>query len=239
MSALDAVIFDLDGTLVESVADLQAAANALMAEHGLPAIDRPTVQGFVGNGVPKLVERCFAHHRADPGDLAAQVDRFGSLYETAGYPLTRLFDGVRPALERLAESGHPLGICTNKPEAASRAILAKLGIDGLLATVVGGDSLPVRKPDPAALRAAAAGCGVAAERTVYVGDSETDAETARAAGVPFALFTKGYRRNPVAALPHDAAFSDFGELPAIVRRLSADRAGSFPAAPRSAVPGGR
>ncbi|NCU20941.1 HAD family hydrolase, partial [Candidatus Falkowbacteria bacterium] len=132
--------------------------------------------------------------------------------------LTVTYPNVRETLDRLAALGHPLAICTNKPLAPTRAVLAHLGLLPLFQVVLGGDSLPVRKPDPAPLFRVLADLG--APRAVYVGDSEVDAATAQAAAMPFALFTEGYRKTPVEALPHDVAFSDFTDLPAIVERLA-------------------
>jgi phosphoglycolate phosphatase len=109
-----------------------------------------------------------------------------------------------------------MGLCTNKPEAPARAILAHLGLERYFAAVVGGDTLGVTKPDPRPLAHLLA--ALPPGPRLYVGDSEVDAETARAAGVQFALFTEGYRKVPVADLPHDVSFSNFKDLPAIVVR---------------------
>jgi len=114
-------------------------------------------------------------------------------------------------------AGHALGVCTNKPAEPARAVLAHLGLLDRFAVVVGGDSLPVTKPDPAPLRAALEALPPGA--AVFVGDSEVDAETARAAGVPFLLFTEGYRKSPISALPHAAAFAHWGALPGLVARV--------------------
>ncbi len=111
-----------------------------------------------------------------------------------------------------------MGICTNKPEGPARHVLADLGLAPFFATVVGGDRLPVVKPDPAPLRLCAAEMGAA--RFVFVGDSEVDAETARAAGVPFLLYTEGYRKGPVESLPHAAAFGAFADLHGLVARFA-------------------
>ena len=121
------------------------------------------------------------------------------------------------ALDALRAEGHVLGICTNKPAAAARAVLRHLGLSDRFAAVIGGDSAPTRKPDPAPLHMAHNACGPGP--AIFVGDSEIDAATARAAGMDLLLFTEGYRKSPVADLPHRAAFDDFAALPGLIRDL--------------------
>ncbi|MFA5537662.1 MAG: phosphoglycolate phosphatase [Gemmobacter sp.] len=214
------VLFDLDGTLVDSAPDLRAAANRMLADEGAAPIDLATTISFVGNGVPVLVERIIAARGlARPhGELVANFLRH---YEADAATLTRPYPGVPQMLETLRDAGHRLGICTNKPEAPARDILRLLGLDGYFPVVVGGDSLPRKKPDPAPLFHAARLMG--GGPVAYVGDSEIDAEAAGAAAFPFALFTGGYRKSPVAALAHDAAFADFADLPGLIPGLLAGR----------------
>lgn len=211
------LVFDLDGTLVDSAPDIHAAVAQMLAQEGREAPDLVTITAFVGNGLPKLVERVIVHVGLDlrqhPRLTKATLDH----YNAASSNLTRLYPGVIESLANLRQTGHAMAVCTNKPEAPARAILRDLGLAPFFDVVIGGDSLPVTKPDPAPLHAciAALGGGV----TVYIGDSEVDAATARAASVPFALFTEGYRKAPLADLPHDAAFSDFHSLPALVAQM--------------------
>ena len=207
-----AVIFDLDGTLIDSAPDIHAAANRLMAAHGFAGFTPEETRAFIGHGVPHFIACCLRARDADAtGDLHRQlVGEFEVGYKTA-VGLTEVYPGVAKALERLARMGFALGICTNKPVAPARAVLAHLGLDGHFPVVIGGDSCSARKPDPAPLQAAIAGLG--ATRVLYVGDSEIDAETSVRAGLPFTLYTQGYRKTPVAEIPHQTAFSDFAALP--------------------------
>jgi phosphoglycolate phosphatase len=207
-----AAIFDLDGTLVDSAPDIRVAANTVLEAQRLAGLTLEETRSFIGAGAPVFVERMAAARlpAPDPERVAAMLAQFLDLYEGA-VTLTRPYPGVRAALESLAAGGWQLGLCTNKPEAPTRALLAHLDLARFFPVVVGGDTLPVRKPDPAPLRHAVAALGASAP--VFVGDSETDAATAAAAGVPFALYTEGYRQRPVASLPHDWAFDDFAALP--------------------------
>lgn len=213
-----AVVFDLDGTLIDSAPDIHAAANRLMAEHGFALFEPEETRAFIGRGVLHFIACCLKARGAAgrPALQAHLVEAFLAGYEGA-VTLTTLYPGVADALTRLAAMQVRLGICTNKPEAPARAVLAHLGLAGHFDVVIGGDSTKQRKPDPMPLRAAVAGLG--ASDVVYVGDSEVDAETAERAGLPFALYTEGYRKSPVADLPHHAAFSDFAFLPEIVTDL--------------------
>ena len=214
-----AVVFDLDGTLIDSAPDIHAATNALLAEDGLPALTFAQVKGFIGKGVPHLITRVLDAVGEDPqGPRHADlVHRFEARYETA-VGLTVVYPNVIAALEALQAQGHVLGLCTNKPLAPTHAVLDHLNLSRFFGAVVGGDSLPVRKPDPAPLQATLAALGANPHKTLYVGDSEVDAETAQRAGLPFLLFTEGYRKTPVEDLPHRAAFRDFADLPGLAAR---------------------
>ena len=224
-----AVIFDLDGTLVDSAPDLQAAANRLMRQNDLPELDLATVTCFIGNGMARLVERCFAHHGGLPADLPSQVARFKVFYEEEHHRRTRFMPGAATALRRLAAGGLALGLCTNKDAAPARALLARLGIAHLFAAVLGGDSGLPKKPDPAPLLDCIERCGATPETAVYVGDSETDARTAAAAALRFLVYSEGYRSLPLAALKHEAAFANFAALPQIIAALRAGSARRGPA----------
>lgn len=214
-----ALVFDLDGTLIDSAPDIHAAANKVFGAKGLAPFPHDVVRGFIGNGVGVLVSRLLASRGLeDSGSLHREmVADFINIYEEA-FDLTSLYPGATEALTDLHAKGHPLAICTNKPEGPARAALRHFGLAPLFPVVIGGDSLPDRKPHPAPLRVAIAATG--ATRALFVGDSEVDAETARAAGVPFALYTGGYRKAPAESLGARAIFDHHGALPGLVAHLA-------------------
>ncbi len=209
------LVFDLDGTLVDSAPDIRAALNHVLTHEGVAPLDLSIVTGFIGNGVPALIARAIAHVGADPACQAAWEARFMAGYDR--HDLTRPFEAVDDALRALAAAGHPLGICTNKPEGPARGVLAAFGWSDLFAAVIGGDTLPHRKPDPSPLLGAIAALG--GGPALFVGDSEVDAATALAARVPFCLFTRGYRKTPPDEIVAEARFDDFAGLPALVAGL--------------------
>ncbi len=209
-----AVVFDLDGTLIDSAPDIHRAANAALAAEGKPPLPLVQVRSFIGNGVAVLVERVMAASGLTGAEIHARMlARFMADYDAAPADLTRCFSGVAEALGKLRAQGARLAVCTNKPEATSHAILTALGLAPAFDVVIGGDSTPFRKPDPRPLLAAFDALG---GRGLYVGDSEVDAATARAAGVPFLLFTEGYRAASVEDLAPLHTFSEFASLPEIV-----------------------
>ncbi len=217
------IVFDLDGTLVDSVGSLTAAANAFLADLDRPPLDEARVRGFIGHGVDALVDRVLAATGGIPPDgPEPQRARFRAIYAADPVGGVVIYDGVREALAALAAAGHGLAVCTQKPVEPARRLLVSLGLMPPVEGLTAGDSLPVLKPDPRLLEHAAAqiGCGP----VVMVGDSEVDAATAANAGVPFVLRLNGYHHGPAEAIPRVAAFADFAELPALIEGLAEDRA---------------
>jgi phosphoglycolate phosphatase len=206
------LLFDLDGTLVDSVGDLTAAINGLLAEHGRALLTIDEVRPMIGDGVGVLVQRALAARPGPAIDLDTAVARYVALYEASPSVHTLIYPGVIETLATMAEQGYPLVICTNKPERVTGALLKVLGMSGFFTRVFGGDTLPWRKPDPRVIAAILKEFGVKPANALFIGDSEVDAATAEAAGVPFALMTYGYHRVPIAEIPRMATLDSFGEL---------------------------
>jgi len=209
---MTAIVFDLDGTLIDSAPDLHAAANRLLNAEGYGGLSLAQVKSFIGNGVPVLVAKVAKAAGMDQSQasLSALTARFVSDYDSHSSDLTTLYPGVLQALSALRARDVKLGVCTNKPEVPTQNILSALQLDEFFDVVVGGDTLPVRKPDPKPLLAAFGSLGDG--RRIYVGDSEVDANTARAASVPFGLFTRGYRKTPVEDFECAFHFENFETL---------------------------
>ncbi len=214
-----ALLLDLDGTLVDSAPDLAGALNQLRAEEGLAALALDDVKGMVGDGVAKLVERGMPP-AAGPTEFDRLVARYVALYHERQTALTRPFPGVVETLQALNAAGWQLAVCTNKPEAPSREILAAFGLDGLIAAVGGGDSFAERKPAAGHLLATLARMAAPPEAAVMVGDSPNDVLSARRAGLPVIVVGYGYSRVPPAELGADAVIEHFAELPAALEALS-------------------
>jgi phosphoglycolate phosphatase len=221
-----AVIFDLDGTLVHSVPDLHVALNRLLAEEGQPTLSLAAVASMVGEGATRLVQRAFAAVDIPLSDGAARfyTERFRALYLDAPCVRTTTMPHADAVLDRLAARGVKLGLCTNKPVAHTRVILEHFGWAGYFGAVIGGDSLAVRKPDPAPLLATLGPLAAAPARSVFIGDSVTDRDTARAAGVPAVLVDGGYTDVPVRELDADAHCASLDEVDAVLARLTAHAA---------------
>ncbi|MCJ8139908.1 phosphoglycolate phosphatase [Falsirhodobacter halotolerans] len=205
------IIFDLDGTLIDTLPEIHDAASALLRDNGLPPLAPSIVRGFIGHGVEALVHR-IADHVGGPDDRTPWIEGFGAHYAKVNGQLAKPFGGVVQMLADLSATA-AMAVCTNKPEALAREVLEAMNL-GPFQTIVGGDSLGVRKPDPAPLRLAASRLGEGP--VLYVGDSEVDAETAEAAGIDFALFTGGYRKKAAEDLPHRFVFDDFADLTRLI-----------------------
>lgn len=187
---LRCAVFDLDGTLVDSAPDIHAALDRLMVHRRLPSFARAEVVGMIGDKVRVLLERAFAAR-----GLVLDEDGFAHFmadYEANAAVLTRPFDGIPELLRGLGDAGWRLAVCTNKPVAAARVLLSGLGLDHHFSALGGGDSFPMRKPDPGHLRATLAAAGVNAEGAVMIGDHANDMLAARGAGVRAIFAGWGY-----------------------------------------------
>jgi phosphoglycolate phosphatase len=210
------LLLDLDGTLVDTVPDLASALNRLMASRGLAPFSHKETAAMVGDGVTVLVGRAFAARGLTPdaravGDFAGDYGRHAAV-ESQPYP------GIPALLAELTGEGWRLAICTNKPEAAARALLEALDLMKLICAVGGGDSYPARKPDPSHLLATLRDAGGEAGSAVMVGDHANDVVAARGAGVKSVFVTWGYGP-PAMAEGADAVAHDLPELVASLRRL--------------------
>ncbi|PWR00814.1 haloacid dehalogenase [Meridianimarinicoccus roseus] len=216
------VVFDLDGTLADTSGDLIAAANHVFRARGLGDLlhpERDALTAFAGGRA--MLKLGFG--RAGPGFAAEDIE--------AGYPMllgaygdaidvhTRLYPGAMDAVAALRADGYRVSICTNKPEALARSLLTRLGVLDAFGALVGADTLPVRKPDPAPFRAAVERAGGDPARAVLIGDTVTDRDTARAAGAPCVLVGFGPLGDGVSALEPDALLPDYADLGGIVARL--------------------
>jgi len=215
------VVFDLDGTLIDSAPDIHAAVNRVLVERDLPEIDLPTLKSFVGNGAMVLMERCIRHRdgNASPAELQQALQRFLEVYADEPAGRTVLYSGVRDGIRQLAAHGYRLGICTNKPESLTHTILRNLDLADAFDVIIGGDTLPTRKPHPSGLLQAIETLGSTPGKAVFVGDSEVDAATAASAGIRFALFTCGYRRGPVEDMHFWLARDTFVEITGTIIEL--------------------
>jgi phosphoglycolate phosphatase len=215
------IVFDLDGTLVDTAPDLVDTLNIILAREGLAPVPFDNARNMIGGGARTLIERGLqAEGRAF---VAAEVDRlykdFVAHYGDHLADRSQPFPGAIAAIEQLAARGCRFAICTNKLEWLSVRLLDALGISRHFAAICGQDTFGVQKPDPEILLQTIRKAGGQTGRAVMVGDSINDIEVARAAGVPVIAVDFGYTEIPVSALDPDVIIGDFGNLPAAVDRL--------------------
>lgn len=216
-----AVIFDLDGTLIDSLPDVLGALNPVLANAGRRAITIDEGRLMVGGGAEPLIERAFAltGDPASPKEVPVLVSEFAENYQAVPAKFTTVFDGAVAALEELAALGYALGICTNKPHESAQTVLRAVGLERHFSSCIGKAARPFNKPDRRHYDAVAEELGVAPENSLYIGDSETDVETARNAGVPIILVPFGYSKQSAAELGGDRLIEHFAELPEVVGEL--------------------
>lgn len=218
------IVFDLDGTLIDSRRDLADAANALIVECGGTPLSEEAIGRMVGEGAAVLVRRVL--HAARLGDARSAVARFLEIYDAHLLNHTRLYEGMADVV-RLARRHARVAVLTNKPTQPSERILAGLGIRDLFDDVIGGDSPFPRKPDPAALRAMMHSAEASADRTLLVGDSGIDLETAQRAGTRCCLVAFGYGHQSVARdrlSARDSVVDDAAGLAAVIDLFATDPA---------------
>ncbi|SPH23695.1 Phosphoglycolate phosphatase, chromosomal [Defluviimonas aquaemixtae] len=215
------VIFDLDGTLADTSADLIGAANECFRDLGAGDLLDPLADALTAfHGGRAMLRLGFSRlGTGSEAEVDAQYPRLLAAYEAGIDRQTRLYPGVVEAMEVLLAEGYATGICTNKPERLAELLLARLGVRGLFGAVIGADTLPVRKPDPAPYRLSVERSGGRTDRSMLVGDTETDRRTAAAAGVPVALVTFGPEGRGVSRLSPDALLDGFDALPTVAARF--------------------
>ena len=213
------VMFDLDGTLVDSALDLTAAVDNMLQALGREPAGETRVRQWVGNGAPVLVMRALtdemypADDAVEPELFQAAFEVFLSAYTQSNGRYSRLYPGVEEVLQQLQGAGVPMAVVTNKPMAFTTPLLKALKIDHYFDQVLGGDSLPVKKPDPLPLQAVMETFGCPPERALMLGDSRNDVLAARAAGCPVICVSYGYNHGePVDACSPDRVVDSFTEL---------------------------
>jgi phosphoglycolate phosphatase len=212
------VVFDLDGTLVDTAPDLIHALNAILGAESIPSIPFDVARPMIGAGVRPLLEQAMAERGQCPGEAAmdALFDRYIERYQDHIAVRSRPYPGLEAALDRLGEHGFTFAVCTNKYEALSLRLLDALGLTARFAAICGQDTFAMKKPDPESLRLTIARAGGDATRAIMVGDSETDVRVARAAGIPVIGVDFGYTRIPMADLLPDRLIGHFDALPQAV-----------------------
>lgn len=218
------ILFDLDGTLVDTAPDLWATLNAVLEEEGVAPIPFDRIRHLIGQGALVMIERGLAEHSvpADRDRVLAMHERFLEHYAANIAADSRPFPGVEAALDRLAGAGHTLAVCTNKYEGLSVQLLDALGLAGRFAAICGPDTFGVRKPDPNHIWLTVDRAGGERTRAVMVGDSATDINAARAADTPVIAVPFGYTDTPVAELGPDRIIDRFDDIDAAIAELFPD-----------------
>jgi phosphoglycolate phosphatase len=212
------VVFDLDGTLVDTAPDLVDTLNVVFAREGFPALPYETARNLIGGGARAMI----AHGIEAEGRVLAAAEHerlfndFIAYYAAHIADRSRPFPGLTDALDTLAGSGYRFAVCTNKLEGLSVLLLRKLGLADRFATICGQDTFGIEKPDPDVLRRTIAAAGGIPERAIMIGDSLTDIRAARAAGVPVIAVDFGYSVTPVSAYAPDRTIGHFSQLPAAI-----------------------
>jgi phosphoglycolate phosphatase len=216
------VVFDLDGTLVDTAPDLISALNVVLAREGLPAMPLASARNMIGAGAKKLIERGLEAEgvSVSAAELSRMMEDFIAYYAEHIAEASRPFEGLERALDDLHASGYRLAVCTNKLEWLSKRLLDQLGLGRRFAAICGADTFGVAKPDPAILRQTVARAGGELFSTIMVGDAGPDVGVARRAGVPVIGVSFGYTEVPIADLKPDRVIHHMDELTAAVESLA-------------------
>jgi phosphoglycolate phosphatase len=223
MTSIPTIVFDLDGTLVDTAPDLISALNHILEREGLPAVPLQSARNMIGAGARKLIERGLELEGrvTTVDDITRLTADFIDYYAAHIAEGSRPFDGLETALDDLTARGYRLAVCTNKLEWLSKRLLDELGLTPRFAAICGADTFGVSKPDPAILRQTVARAGGDITSTIMVGDAGTDIGVARRAGVPVIGVTFGYTDVPIADLKPDRLIEHMRDLPAAVDALIA------------------
>ncbi|WP_448191396.1 HAD-IA family hydrolase [Azospirillum sp. sgz301742] len=214
-----ALVFDFDGTLIDSAPEITEALNDTLAIYGRDRLSVEQVRGMVGDGAASLLRFAFqATGGVDEAALPEALKRYGDIYFERSADPSCLYPGVAETLHALAGAGVKLGLCTNKPERITRKVLELVGLAPLFGAVAGGDTLPERKPNGRPVSFVMEALG--SDRAAMVGDGINDVLSARAAGIPVVLVSFGYPRGDVHGLGADLVIDRFAELPAALERLA-------------------
>jgi phosphoglycolate phosphatase len=221
MTSHRTVVFDLDGTLVDTAPDLINALNFVLEREGLPPVPLHSARNMIGAGARKLIERGLEieGREASPAELARLTDDFIAYYAEHIADASRPFDGLERALDDLAALGYRFAVCTNKLEWLSKRLLDELNLSSRFSAICGADTFGISKPDPAILRQTVARAGGELASTIMVGDAGPDIGVARRAGVPVIGVSFGYTDVPVADLKPDRVISHMSELKGAIESL--------------------
>jgi len=215
------IVFDLDGTLIDTAPDLIDTLNVVFAREGLPLVDYDTARNLIGGGARAMIARGIESEGRvlEAAKLEQMFGDFIVHYSAHIADRSRPFAGLTDALDALAADGCRFAVCTNKLERLSVLLLEKLDLADRFAAICGQDTFGVQKPDPEILRRTIAAAGGDSQLTVMVGDSATDIRTARAAGIPVVAVDFGYSERPVAEFGPDRIISHYAQLPAAVAAI--------------------
>ena len=225
MTQAPLVVFDLDGTLVDTAPDLINALNHVLAQEGLAPVPLESARKMIGQGARKLIERGLEAEGREmtPAEVTTLTGDFIDFYAEHIADESRPFDGLIEALDTLEAKGYRFAVCTNKLEWLSKLLLEKLGLTARFAAICGADTFGVSKPDPVILQQTVAKAGGAMSAVVMVGDAGPDVGVARRANIPVIGVTFGYTDTPIAELKPDVVIEHFRDLPATVERLIGEK----------------